>query len=224
MASFQVFIPDSPEQKTVPLASVGLIDGFRGHETDRTQSGPDGKPGAVYSWITPQAVRFGYKPDQQTWIPSAKNGDQESGAYWVGFWNDSPPTEKDLRRPDMRRGALIELGNKERWTITTPDHLDRFPDLQSDGSIRWCSDTQFNWLTADLDRRKEEGIQTSEVDGESVTSILFDDEHDWYFLCRVLAVNYRITPEVVSQLRLFSQSAIRETVAALMGMVLRGDS
>lgn len=222
MASFQVFIPDSPGKNNVPLESVGLTDGFGGHETNRTNAGPDGTPGAVYSWITPQAVRFGYKPDEQTWVPSAKDGDRESGAYWIGFWNDSAPTEKDLRRPDLRRGAPVKLGDGDQWVITTPDHLERYPDLQTDGSIKWCADAQFNWLTADLDRRKEEGVQTSEVDGEQVTSILFDDLADWHFLCRVLAVNYRITPEVVSRLRLFSQSAIRETVAALMGMKLRG--
>jgi hypothetical protein len=116
--------------------------------------GPDGQRGRLCGWLSSTQNQLIYKAEAQTWIPSAKAGDRESGAYWIGIWNDSPPTEEDLRKPNHRRGVFIKLGNGERWSIVVPQTLDRFPILNSDGTITWAVDKYFNWYATSVEKRK----------------------------------------------------------------------
>lgn len=179
--------------------------------------GPDGQPGRLFAWLDPKNNQIAFRADSQTWLPASGFDGSTAARYWVGVWNESPPTEEDLRRPDCRRGEYVPLGNGQRWLITTPHHVDRFPVLTNSG-IEWAVDEQFNWLASALEKRRAEGLTQSE-DGKSV-KMSFDDVADFGVLCRVLQINYRITPELVAHLRLFSESAIRETVAALLGLKL----
>ncbi len=222
MARFQIYISDEVASDLAPEAAfekVGLTGG-KGLDQATCSEGPDGKQGRVFTWIDPTKVRIGYVPDDQTWIPAAQNGELETGRYWVGFWNDDPPTEKDLRRPDHRRGNFIELGNGESWLITTPDTLDRYAKLESDGSLAWCVDERWNWLVTDLQKRRAESVIQQGEDKDTVT-VLFDIQEDIPFLVRLLQVNYRITPEVCSHLKLFVEQPVRKIIAALMGLTLK---
>ncbi len=223
MARFQIFIPaDVGNLKSAEAAftDVGL-DFLQGADSQIVTDGPDGKPGRVFAWLDPTKARIGYRPDEQTWIPAAQNGDLETGRYWVGIWNDDPPTESDLRRPDHRQGEFVQLGNDESWLITAPHNLDRYPDLQPNGSINWCVDEEFNWLVTDLEKRKAESVLSAKDSDSKLFTMLFDDDRDFFFLCRLLAINYRITPEVCAHMRLFTMQPIRRIVAALMGLRLK---
>ncbi len=207
---------DSPETL---FRKVGLPFPAVGIDSIRTQ-GPDGQTGILFAWLDPKNNQLRYSSKEQFWIPAVAQDGMTAGRYWVGMWSDSPPTERDLRRPDHRRGNLVRLGNNERWLITTPETLERYAVPQPDGTLQWVVDEQFNWLVTELEHRKAAGIVRKDTDGKEVLSVLWDDENDFWFLCRLLAVNYRITPELVGHLRLFSNSAIREITAALMGLVL----
>lgn len=201
------------------LKAVGLEHLARGIEP-KPSEGPDGLRGRLFWWSdSTVAGHFLYKPEVQTWIPSAKSGDRKSGAYWVGFFNDSPPTEEDLRKPDRRSGPFVKLGNGERWAIVFPGSLDKDALLNADGNITWVVDEAFNWLVTSVEKRTAETKATEDENGDF--TMIFDDEKDWRFFCDVLAINYRVTPEVVSHLRLFSRRTVRELLAAMMGLYLK---
>lgn len=212
---YLIFIPGQHSGTTKELfASVGLSD--IEHEIQVINSdGPDGNKGKLCGWLSSTQNQLIFKPDVQTWIPSAKSGTRESGAYWVGIWNDSPPTEEDLRKPNHRRGSFIKLGNDERWSIVVPGHLDRYPLLNADGTLQWCVDTQFNWYVTEIDKRKEDLIPGS-TEGKFI--MVFDLTKDWFFLTSVLQINYRLVPEVAAYLNLFSENSLKELLATMVGL------
>ncbi|MEP3480763.1 MAG: hypothetical protein ABJZ55_16055 [Fuerstiella sp.] len=222
----QIYIPSSdkkPLQPNEALAAVGL-DNITGVSTTEG-AGPDGARGMFYTWIDSANVGIGYDEPHQTWVKSVKSGDREPGAYWVGWKSNKPPTEQDLRRPDSRKGEWIQLGNDERWIVTTPNKLDRFPMLQEDGSLTWVVDEKFNWLTQELDRKRETSIvrqDDGDGSGERIT-IIFDDSADFDFFCRLLAINYRTTPELICHLKLFNQDTLRSLGVSLLGLNLIQD-
>ncbi len=216
---YLIYIPGQHSGTTKELfASVGLSD--IEHEIQVINSdGPDGNKGKLCGWLSSTQNQLIFKPDAQKWIPSAKCGTREPGAYWIGLWNDSPPTEKDLLKPNHRRGSYIKLGDGDRWSIVVPKDLDRFPMLNADGTLTWCCDEFFNWLVTSIDKRRADALST--ITDDDTVEIRFNFTEDWQFLIQVLQINYRVTPEVVSHLRLFSQQAIKELIAALMDMPLQ---
>lgn len=218
---FMIFVPGSSTVDGKPadvLKAIGLEHLARGIDVKQSD-GPNECRGRLFWWQDSKtAGHFQYMPEKQTWIPSAKCA-RESGAYWIGFFKDSPPTEEDLRKPDHRSGAFVKLGNGDRWSIVSPNSLDRFPLLNADGTLTWVVDESFNWLVTDIQKRRAEALTTVTEDG--IVTLSFNLEKDWHFLCSVLAINYRITPEVVSTLRLFSQQSVKEMIATLMDMPLK---
>jgi hypothetical protein len=222
---FMIFVPNAPSTGGTAedlLKSVGLEHLARGIDP-KASEGPDGLRGTLFWWSNSTvAGHFLYKPEVQTWIPSAKCGDRASGAYWIGFFNDSPPTEEELRRPDHRKGSFTKLGNGERWSIVTRSKLDQSIVLNSDGSMSFLLDESLNWFVTSINKRRADAFETMNADGKSF--IIFDFEKDWMFLVSVLQINYRITPEVVSHLRLFSLSSIRNLISCLMEMPLEEEA
>lgn len=84
-----------------------------------------------------------YQPAEQTWRAGPKRGD---GIAWhVGYWNDSKPTERSLRRTKVIAGNTATLRDKVPWhvpiayadsgMITLPKVLD-LVDLP-DGTQDW---------------------------------------------------------------------------------------
>ncbi len=219
---FLIYVPGMGQNDGSPsevLKKVGLEHLAKGIDVKQSE-GPDGERGRLFWWPDSKtAGQFLYKPGTQTWVPSAKDADRESGAYWIGLFKDSLPTEEDLRRPDHRGGEFVKLGNDERWSICSPSHIDRFPLLNSDGTITWAVDEAFNWLVAEIAKRRTEVVST--MDNEGMMTVNFSFEHDWRLLCSVLQINYRITPEVVSHLRLFSTQSIKQMISELLGWPLK---
>ena len=217
---FLVHIPNGKQGISAQEAmeSVGL--GELAHGVDVLPSdGPDGG-GVMIGWLDSTNADARYLPDEQTWVPASTQWGGELGRYWVGLWNDSPPTENELRRPDHRRGAQIKLGNGEHWSVATPNTIQHFPHFDAEGKLAQVPDAQFNWLTTDLDKFKASRITQNEDDPTSVF-VSFDFEEDFDFICRLLQVNYRVTPEVIAQMKLLDVDAIREMIAALMDHPLK---
>ena len=207
-----IFVPDI-DGKHCSLTDVGLGQLEKGAERD-VRPGPNGEPGLLFYWLDPKNRDIRIAPDEQTWLPAAGHGG-EAGRYIIGVWNDKPPTEAELLRPDHRRGAFVQMADRAKWLVTTPDHLDRFPVPQPDGSLQWVVDESFNDVFTQLERIKATRLID---DGDGSQTFIYGDVDDFYFLCDVLAINYRITPELVGHLRLLTESSIREFVAALLSL------
>lgn len=216
---YQIFIPKTVTPDPTPadaLRSVGLDVLADGCDSQNCVKGPDGQPGRVFAWLSPDALQLGYQPERQTWIPSAKRGDRKAGAYYVGFWDDSPVSEKELRKPDHGIGEWIPMGNGESWIVTNEHNIGRIPAFGDDGKLVLRADPAFAWYTMELRRRRESIVW----DEEKTRPLLIDTdiEADFEFLTRVLQLNYRIIPEVIVHLGLLPEQTLMKIAFSFVGL------
>lgn len=217
---YLIFIPKSDRiVLNELLCSVGLADHAKGFDA-LPCCGPGDVQGWLFGWLDHVQTRIAYKPEEQTWIPSMIEGDQKEGAYFVGIWNDSPPTEQDLRRPEGRKGAWVTMADGNKWQFPTPTTLERFPEIK-DGKLTWVVDEQFAWFVQEIDRRKAMLTVDSETPGKAFVS--WDLQEDFAFIVRSLRLNYRIVPEVAVNLRLISMTALKSLTTGILGYTLLED-
>lgn len=221
MAHHLIYLPISEdhagEQGKQQLASVGLADHIAGAECRRVDKGPDGKPGLLFGWLTPGFAKFGYAPDQQVWARSAAFEQRPCGAYWVGTWNDHQPREVDLRRPYMQRGVFREMG-ADRWKIPRTETIEMTAKLQDDGSVRFIPQRELEWFTHDCEKRKLALRRLDNGDGTTTIQWSYSPPDLFIWLSRVLRINYRITPEVMSHLGMLSKHTLTELYMATLGI------
>ena len=195
------------------LIDLGLADMVAGAEFMPNQQGPtERRLGAVIAWRKPGSVGFGYDPEKQTWIPAVANGpDGEGrGRYWVGFWNDSPPTPEDSQRPYAHAGPLVELGDGNSWRIPEIDQLPHDYIRNDDGTWRFEIQRQYHdlWL-----------------ESQDWIARVFDKENrpdliDVLNYCeKILRQNYRLLPEVVSHLRLLNSENLAKVLHSCLGLL-----
>lgn len=59
-----------------------------------------------------------YDPEKQVWTKSVV------GDWWIGYWSDDRPTEKDLRRAERLEGHKVRLADGADWLIPVVRLLD----------------------------------------------------------------------------------------------------
>lgn len=136
----------------------------------------------------------------------------ESGRYWVETTGPYSPAE--LRRPYQERGIWLVLGDGSEWLIPNESELPRDLILEDDGSIKFELQRRFAEFGTEVDRWRER--TSREIEGDSAEVYSYRELLD--FATRALRVNYRITPEIVNSLRLFSTSNVMRAVFATMGI------
>lgn len=214
---YMIFVPNPASGKakaTGLLESVGLTDHAKGHDALPVQ-GPGNVAGWLFGWLDHEQSRLCYEPNKQTWIPSLADGDRGAGAYWVGIWNDSKPTETDLRKPEFRKGAWVTMADGTRWQFPSPSTLERFPEI-TDGKLRWVVDEQFAWFVAEIDKRRA----TLTIAEGGKAFVTWDLAEDFAFIVRSLRLNYRLVPEVVVHLRLISESILKSLTTSILGYTI----
>jgi hypothetical protein len=219
---YLIFVP-KPQTKQMGAAlleSVGLGDHAKGFDTMQCAAGPTGSSGVLFGWLDPVQNRLVYEPEKQTWIPSLAEGDRPAGAYWVGVWNESKPTETDVRRPEFRKGVWVTMADGTRWQFPSPSTLERFPEIK-DGKLTWVVDEQFSWFVAEIDKRRAMLTTDETTPGKAFVS--WDLEQDFAFIIRALRLNYRLVPEVVVHLRLISESTLKALTTGILGYTLIED-
>lgn len=131
--------------------------------------------------------------------------------------------EQGLRRDQLIGSETIELGNGEQWTIPS---MDVFPlslrfDESDDGSIRASEtlDAEMLQLAADVRRVFDEIYEASQEqkrDPDAET-----DGSDFMFAAgvvfRLLAVNYKITPDLVNLTGLIQTTHVVPAILAAYG-------
>ncbi len=214
---YQIFIPKATGQNPQMLVDVGLPDLASGADFMSGQEGPDESRdlGVFIAWQKPGHAGIGYQPQRQTWVPAVPRDSLEAGRYWVGFWNDSPITPGDLQRPYAKRGPMLQLGDGNQWRIPEINELPKDMILADDGSWKFEVQRQYHdlWL-----------------ESQEWFSRIIDTETDTYdfgeignFCARVLCQNYRLTPEVISHLRLFDTENIEKVLFASISLHLQGN-
>lgn len=209
---FQIYIPGVVGADPQHLVAVGLESLTLRAQFLEVLTGPDKRSGMLAGWMGGRTRQIAYRPDQQTWTPAVAFDGMPAGRYWIGFWNDSPPTPEDLQRDYAYPGAKVRLGDERQWLLPRAYELPAEMIRADDGT--WKYETQrkfhaFRLESLDWHRRL--------MDAEEGESIRWAPVAE--FVERALAINYRITPEVVNQLRLFTTSeagTVSTAFAALM--------
>ncbi len=202
---YLIFIPGAKAANPAHLERVGLEDHAAGAEFHET-TGPDNQRGVMCGWKIKgsPATAMAFRPEAQDWTPAARDGDLEYGRYSVGFWKDKPPQPKELQRDYPFRGTTLTLGDKQAWLMPKALELPTTMQLADDGSLKFIVQRRFHqfWLDSLHMAGRFEGVALREV---------------WPFVARGLALNYRLTPEVVSRLGLITTENILSALLAIIG-------
>lgn len=206
---YQIYLPGKTACNRNDLIDVGLADHVDGCDRVTRQEGPDGKGGSYCAWLKSGAKRIGFFPDEQTWIPAVPSGDLAGGRYWVGFWNDSPIKPEDLVRDNPFDGYFVTLDDKNEWAIPAAVLIPQSIRLNEQGEvIRIVKDEFRNFWDRSI--RAYKFIIEVRADADTINV----DADWWDYLVLSLKLNYRITPEVVSHLQLFSDTTAIEAIIA----------
>ena len=194
---YQIYIPGKRAANPQHLIDVGLEDHVEGASFLSAQ-GPDEQSGVVVSWPTPQEPEVGYKPAQQTWIPSIAWDGLEAGRYWVGFWNREDPMQYQLARGEQFNGHGVELGNGEHWLVPCASMCPAELGMDDDGRVAWETMPKYRpFYKQAVEWHNALKRGSGKTDGDCLR-----------FLLETMRCNYRLTPEVVTYLRLFNNESI----------------
>lgn len=209
MSHFQIYLPGCTDQNPQHLVDAGLGGLASGMDFMPEGVGPDGKGGSILAWRKPTDQRMGYKPQEQTWLPAVTCGDLISGRYWVGIWNDRPPTPADLLRPYAHKGTYVTLGDGKQWLIPEAEKLPADMIRADDGTWRFLVQRQYHDFYL-------ESLRWRQWWAGSPTGFAYADVADFAELA--LGLNYRITTEVVSHLRLLTRDNVTLPMWAVLGL------
>ena len=220
---YQLFLPESTKpaegNHSAWLASVGLEDHCDGF-TPMMGEGPDGK-GVLIGWTNSRSNnrQVTYRPESQTWVKSLPLNGQEAGRYWVGFDNENPPTQSELRRPYTQSGEFLQLG-KEKWKIPTLHTAPKEAQYQDDGSWHWVPVREFAWLVDEATTYREELITNRE---EKLIVLNKNPAEFINWIVRLLRVNYHMLPEVAAHLHMFPEEHVVRVLLRSLSMVQSED-
>lgn len=194
---FQIYIPgvrgcDPQHLEEVGLATLAASANFVGCD-----KGPDGQSGSVIFWKHTAKGTIGYLPEKQDWLPAIADAGRPAGRYWIGFTQGADPTPEDLQRPYRHVGELLTFGDGQGWMLPQLYKLPHDMIRVDDGTWKFELQRQFHdlWLEA---RQVQPVLQATEIWTRDLFATLAE------FVLHVLQLNYRLTPEVVNRLRLFT--------------------
>ncbi len=164
---------------------------------------PSGAPGTIMvDRETMRDVDPVYSPDKQTW--RKRPGDD---CVWVGYWNDEPPTPRDLANENQIAGENVELGGSQ-WIVPSfvwhsgEDgfrlHLPTYFDLDENG--KWVYgevEQEYAHLNKIADRIHQ-GVYLDDSEVLTTKEMLG-------YAPVILAVNYRVSELECAMLRLFKR-------------------
>lgn len=200
---FQIFVPATTSPKA--LEAVGLSGIAAGAMHAEIACGPGGLGGMLFSWDD----RIEFRPELTRWIESAARPGLARGAYHVGIWLDSPPCAADLQRGHVFDGCGVKLGDGGTWIVPAAGRLPRrFRLRPEDGRHEFQVRDEFAKFWRESAEWYRLFMESAERGGITL------DEDAWRYAYDALSLNYRLTPEVDDELRLFDTSAIIDALRA----------
>lgn len=207
MAHYLIWIPRAHVRGSTyaeQLGAVGLADHVPGAAMVHCE-GPDGGPGQLYAWLGKGLHRHHFDGDLQSWSAAAADGDRTAGRFWVGTWNDDPPTEADVLRPGHDAwGVPVILGDGRTWLVPPVDLIPRSVALFPDGTTGLRVKPKFAALAGDRSR------WVARLAGPPSMISLGDAAR---FVIEAMNLNYRLPLTAALHLGLFDEI---NTKAALM--------
>lgn len=157
---------------------------------------------------TPQAGHFdlSFEPEHQRWTPVGRG-------VWIGVDRRGTWTPDDFARSETRSGHKVKLGDGKAWEIPVArlalggSGLPRRRVLTDDGKKVWEVEEQYRALSEFADRAWS---------FHAGLPVVITQEETDEACGRALAVNYRMGETEAIALGLFTDTAVREIVLALI--------
>lgn len=216
---YLIFIPGSTVPNKKRLGDVGLSDHSQGAFMSPCPHGPMGLSGVLAFWQ--HSNLNGYFPSQQEWIASYEATSSDAGAYWVGLANNDLPQPNELIRNEVQEGSYVTLGDGKQWLIPAARLLPRDYVCRANG--QWTGDVfeQFKGYWNES-LKWFEAVLEWDLSGETKPCV--DPIEAIKFITSALKLNYRVTPEVISRLRLLnSKNLASAIVATVSGLEIHGE-
>lgn len=209
---FQLYFPLKLRDAAGALRAAGLADLASGCQETVTGVSLDPQEtnppkGLLVTW----SGLAGWIPSRQRWI--------DCGEYWLGLWTDSPCVPEDLARQSLFTGYSVTLGDGQAWRVPLASELPATVRLVDRNwtKVRKPAFDEFwrasevwyrRFMLYDLDPAQ---IQTAE--GTDAGTLLTEMAA---FAVFALRQNYRVTPDLLSELGVFDSSNLLQIVMAVV--------
>lgn len=208
---FLYFIPNQTNVKPA-IAAAGIADLLGENITSRAMYvGPDKLGGLMLHCGTPADCH--YKPAVQTWRIA------NSGLFYIGFYNESPPTAAELAHKTQIEGNSIELGDSDLWLIPLArifpvgTKLPQSLVLGSKGEVVKEILPQFAKFSAKCEkfwRDFQIGVGLISGQPEMLESEAIE------LAAEAIGLNYKINIDGINALKLFTTQNIAEILALIV--------
>jgi len=230
MAGFVYFIPGAVAASRKTLEEAGLWPVLKSTEVVHRQvyDGPDGANGICVMGAGGTAELCTYEAVKQTWekkIAGTGAGTEREPEpapapdIWIGYWNDKPPVENELRRKVQLAGHKVELRDGEKWLVPVAR---RFPNgttlpqslkLGANGEMVREPLPQYAAFGGRVERFWDDiQRQNGWIEGEAD----FTEAQQWQLAAEAMGLNYHIGADEINALGLFNQQNLTEILAAVI--------
>lgn len=193
MNSYLLFFPNATSQSKATFQAAGL-EKLAGNEKWFTSPvTPSDEPGLFCTWGDPRnpsnGVAVVYDPARQTWR-------KMPGGYWLGVQNDRKPNPEGLARANSIKGYAVPMGDGNEYVLPNVMQLPAVYDIDETGEeVRRTRDEwrhiedRATWALGELIRCSRPGV-------------LLPEKECRRYVAEMLAVNYRLVPEMAYALGL----------------------
>jgi hypothetical protein len=232
MAGYVLYLPGARGANPEHLKAVGL-DGLLADGSpefaDCLDAGPDGERGLFAYW---SSLDHGNNPILSTkankWTPAKADKSRGLAAkrFWLGVDPERPVKPLDLTRKKTFVGEWCELADGNLWRVPSIAHLPHVYDEDEDGLVvrtvipayREHAATAERFVYAFFEACDQLAVlQEKRPDAKQDLKVAFDLKGYWNFTCDALAINYRVSREIVGMLGLVNDQAARDILKAATG-------
>lgn len=199
MGSFALY---TPQDASLPAGIVNENDSQP--QPFQFSAGPDGTHGTWHFWID------GGRPVMNlTYCPRIQKWTQIGQQLWIGVERDNPVTPDGISRLQRYVSMTVMLADKQQWEIPVTARLPRTWGVGLDGSFTRQVRPEFRDYC-----EMSEAVWNDIVLGKSEDGERVQIPRAWEYCCRALALNYRVSPEIVSYLGLIDDTVVGQVLGA----------
>lgn len=162
----------------------------------------------------------------RTWQPLPANAacGRKEGDVWLGLEVRRPLQPRAIALRNQVRGYSLQLGDGRVWNVPALCHLSHVHRINGAGEYERRIADQYEALWAQSEQFASQFLeaaglhQAREQQGLPPQDVHFTCAESFDFVCRCLALNYRLTPELVSLLGLIDDEAMRSVIKAAIDL------
>jgi len=219
MAEYMIHVPGRKAGQTHGLLAELGLDGLADKQnmTWLDSPGPAGD-GLLGSWCNigqgNSASVMAFQPELQRWEAGPGGRDLPAGRFWLGQEIRRPVQPHDILRVETHRGRWVALADGNQWLIPVARHLPHSWGLDEAGDVCRKPKQPFAAFCGSA------GAIFLELTQRVAGAMPLTLSCEWSYVCQALAINYKLTPEVISFLGLLDDDAAAAVAAATIELDL----